>query len=381
MTSVPSPTTWPDAIEIQPARDPVSGTPEIPGSKSITNRVLVTAALATGTSRLTGALFSDDTYYMTRALNQLGITVRIDEDSRTMEIEGAGGLIPASSADLFIGNSGTTARFLAAVVALGTGRYRIDGDEAMRKRPIGPLLDALRQLEVDATSDNGNDCPPITISSTGLPGGEATMPGNLSSQYLTGLLLAAPAARGDITIHVEGELISRPYITITAEVMDAFGVEVDLGETSFRVPGGQRYESTEYAIEPDASAASYFFAIAAITGGTITIEGLGPSALQGDLEFVRVLEAMGCTVEMTATATIVTGPSGGRLRGGEFDMGDISDTSQTLAGIAPFADGPVTFRGVAHNRVKETDRVGNVVRELRKLGQEVEEFEDGMAIH
>ncbi|MDQ4044141.1 MAG: 3-phosphoshikimate 1-carboxyvinyltransferase [Chloroflexota bacterium] len=381
MTTVPSAATWPDAIEIQPVRGPVFGTPEIPGSKSITNRALVTAALAAGTSSLTGALFSDDTHYMAQALNRLGITVRTDEASRTMGIEGAGGRIPASSADLFIGNSGTTARFLAAVVALGTGRYRIDGDEAMRRRPIGPLLDALRQLGVDARSNNDNDCPPITIVSSGLPGGEVTMPGNLSSQYFTGLLLAAPGARGDITIHVEGELISRPYITITAEVMRTFGVEVDLGETSFRVPGGQWYEPTDYAIEPDASAASYFFAIAAITGGTITVEGLGTSALQGDLEFVRVLEAMGCTVEMTATATTVTGPTDGRLRGGEFDMGDISDTSQTLAGIAPFADGPVTFRGVAHNRVKETDRVGNVVRELRKLGQDVEEFEDGMTIY
>ncbi len=381
MTSAPTSTTWPDTIEIQPATGPVSGTPVIPGSKSITNRALVTAALGDGTSTLTGPLFSDDTHYMAQALHQLGIPVRADEAARTMTVDGSAGTIPATSADLYIGNSGTTARFLAAVVALGTGPYRIDGDEAMRKRPIGPLLDALRQLGVDAASEAGNDCPPVRITSQGLPGGEVTMPGNLSSQYFTGLMLAAPAARDTVTIHVAGELISRPYIAITAEVMRAFGAEVELGEDTFTVPGGQRYRSREYAIEPDASAASYFFAVAAITGGTVTIEGLGSSALQGDLDFVRVLGAMGCTVAMTPTATTVSGPPKGQLHGGEFDFADISDTSQTLAGIAPFADGPVTFRGVAHNRFKETDRVGNVVKELRKLGQEVEEFEDGMTIH
>jgi 3-phosphoshikimate 1-carboxyvinyltransferase len=298
-----------------------------------------------------------------------------------MTVDGSNGTIPATSADLYIGNSGTTARFLAAAVALGTGTYRIDGDEAMHKRPIGPLLDALRQLGVEAVAEAGNDCPPVRITSKGLSGGEVTMPGNLSSQYFTGLMLAAPAARDPVTIHVAGDLISRPYIAITAEVMRAFGVEVELGEDTFTVPGGQRYRAREYAIEPDASAASYFFAVAAISGGTVTVEGLGTSALQGDLDFVRVLEAMGCMVEMTPTATTVSGPPDGQLHGGEFDFADISDTSQTLAGIAPFADGPVTFRGVAHNRVKETDRVGNVVKELRKLGQEVEEFEDGMTIH
>jgi 3-phosphoshikimate 1-carboxyvinyltransferase len=382
VTSAPSPaaTEWPATIAIQPVDGPISGRPAIPGSKSITNRALVTAALAEGMSTLTGALFSDDTRYMADALNRLGIPVRADAATNTMTIEGKGG-IPAASADLFIGNSGTTARFLAAAVATGAGTYRIDGDPAMRKRPIGPLLDALRQLGVDAISEAGNDCPPITITSAGLPGGEVTMPGHLSSQYFTGLMLAAPAARGTVTIHVAGELISRPYIAITAEVMRAFGVEVDLGDDTFTVPGGQRYLAREYAIEPDASAASYVFAVAAITGGTVTVEGLGAGALQGDLGFVRVLETMGCEVTMTDTSTTVTGPEGGRLRGGSFDLGDISDTSQTLSGIAPFADGPVTFRGVAHNRVKETDRVGNVVTELRKLGQEVEEFPDGMTIH
>jgi 3-phosphoshikimate 1-carboxyvinyltransferase len=317
---------------------------------------------------------------MVASLYALGIPVAAVETANTMTVEGKGG-IPADAANLFIGNSGTTARFLAAAAAAGHGNYRIDGEPAMRIRPIGPLLDALRPLGVDATSEASNDCPPVRIISTGLPGGEVTMPGNLSSQYFTGLMMAAPAATGTITIRVAGELISRPYIAITAEVMRAFGVEVELGDDVFTVPGGQRYRARDYAIEPDASAASYFFAVAAVTGGTVTIEGLGTGALQGDLGFVRVLEAMGCAVTMTESTTTVTGPEGGKLKGGSFDLGDISDTSQTLTGIAPFADGPVTFRGVAHNRVKETDRVGNVVKERRKLGQEVEEFEDGMTIH
>lgn len=381
MSSSPTSTTWPDVLEIQPISGSISGSPVIPGSKSITNRALLIAALADGTSTLTGALFSDDTRYMAESLIQLGIPVRSNADTRTMTVDGMGGTIPAAAADLFVGNSGTTARFLTAAVALGSGSYRIDGVEAMRKRPIGPLLDALRQLGVDATSETGNDCPPVRITSTGILGGAVTMPGNLSSQYFTGMLLAAPAARETITINVAGELISRPYIDITAAVMRAFGVTVDVGRDAFTVPGDQRYQARTYAIEPDASAASYFFAIAAITGGTIKITGLGTSSLQGDLQFVRVLEQMGCTVEMTEDATTVTGPANGRLRGGTFDFADISDTSQTLAGIAPFVDGPVSFRGVAHNRGKETDRVGNVVKELRKVGQEVEEFEDGMTIH
>lgn len=384
---MPSPiasTTWPETLEIQPVTGPVSGSPVIPGSKSITNRALVIAALADGTSTLRGALFSDDTRYMSEALIQLGISVESDEAKRTMTVHGKGGAIPATTGDLFVGNSGTTTRFLAAATALGHGSYRIDGVEAMRKRPIGPLLDALRQLGVDTTSEYGNDCPPVQVRTNGLPGGSVSMPGNLSSQYFTAMLIAAPAARDTVTINVEGELISRPYIDITASVMQAFGVHADIGGSdshSFAVPGGQHYKARTYAIEPDASAASYFFAIAAITGGTVKVEGLGTSALQGDLQFVRVLEQMGCTVNMTESSTTVSGPANGALRGGTFNLADISDTSQTLVGIAPFANGPVTFGGVAHNRVKETDRVGNVVKELRKLGQQVDEFDDGMTIH
>ncbi|MDQ3656093.1 MAG: 3-phosphoshikimate 1-carboxyvinyltransferase [Chloroflexota bacterium] len=373
-----------DIMAIHPISRPIAGTAYVPGSKSITNRALLIAALADGPSTLTGALFSDDTRYMAGALNQLGITVRSDEGAELFEIEGANGTIPAASGLLFIGNSGTTARFLTAALTLGHGEYIVDGVPRMRERPIAPLLNALNQLGANTVSQEGTGCPPVVVTADGLPGGTCRLAGDKSSQYFTGLLIAAPYAAQGIRIEVEGELVSTPYIEITADVMEAFGVmsEIDTENwRSFRVAPGQRYEGRHYVIEPDASNASYFFALAAATGGEVRVEGLGAESLQGDLDFVYVLEEMGATVEVEDAYTSVRGPEGGRLRGGDFDFGEISDTSQTLAAIAPFADGPVTIRGVAHNRIKETDRVSAVVTELRKLGQTVDEFEDGFTVH
>ena len=373
-----------DVMAMQPITRAIAGTAEVPGSKSITNRALLIAALADGPSTLSGALFSDDTRYMAGALNQIGIHVAGDEQANRFDVEGGGGTFPATSGSLFIGNSGTTARFLTAALTLGHGEFVVDGVPRMRERPIAPLLDALTQLGADATSQEGTGCPPVRVKANGLPGGTCRLAGDKSSQYFTGLLIAAPYAERGVTIEVDGDLVSKPYIEITADVMAAFGVEAEIDtETwkTFRVAPGQRYEGHHYVVEPDASNASYFFALAAATGGEVVVEGLGANSLQGDLDFVFVLEEMGATVEMTDTWTSVKGPEGGRLRGGDFDFGEISDTSQTLAAIAPFADGPVTIRGVAHNRIKETDRVSAVATELRKLGQEVDEFEDGFTVH
>jgi 3-phosphoshikimate 1-carboxyvinyltransferase len=373
-----------DIMAIQPISRPISGTAYVPGSKSITNRALLIAALADGPSTLTGALFSDDTRYMAGALNQLGITVRSDEHAELFEIEGGNGTFPASGGLLFIGNSGTTARFLTAALTLGHGEYIVDGVPRMRERPIAPLLDALGQLGATAVSQEGTGCPPVKVTANGLPGGTCRLAGDKSSQYFTGLLIAAPYAEQGVTIEVSGDLVSAPYIEITADVMASFGVtaEIDTDEwRTFRVAPGQRYEGRHYVIEPDASNASYFFALAAVTGGEVRVDGLGVNSLQGDLDFVDVLEEMGATIEVQDTYTSVRGPEGGRLRGGDFDFGEISDTAQTLAAIAPFADGPVTIRGVAHNRIKETDRISAVVTELRKLGQDVDEFEDGFTVH
>ncbi len=372
-----------DAFTFTPLGRPVDGVVVIPGSKSITNRALPIAALARGESTLTGALFSDDTRYMAGALNQLGIRVESDEASNAFSVTGGDGTFPAASADLFIGNSGTTVRFLTAVLALGHGAFRIDGIPRMRKRPIQPLITALNELGSRVSSEAGTGCPPVRVIADGLPGGSVTVPGDQSSQYFSALLLAAPYARAGVEILVEGDLVSKPYMPMTASVMNAFGVEVELdqiGWKRFAVVPGQHYTGRAYQIEPDASNASYFFAAAAVTGGRVRVAGLGRHSTQGDLNFVRVLEAMGATVTVADDHTEVVGPPNGALRGVDLDLNAISDTAQTLAAIAPFASGPTTFRGVEHARLKETDRVAALATELRKLGQQVEERSDGLTI-
>ncbi|MFM8595389.1 MAG: 3-phosphoshikimate 1-carboxyvinyltransferase [Chloroflexota bacterium] len=376
--------TYPEVIAPKQATAPVDATVRVPGSKSITNRALLVAALAHGGSHLTGALHSDDTRYMAGALNALGVAVETDEAGEAFRVRGGGGTFPAKSADLFVGNAGTAMRFLTAALPLGHGRYRIDGIPRMRQRPIGPLLQALNDLGADVRGELEDGFPPVVVNANGLPGGRCRMAGDQSSPYFTALLLAGPCAANGITVDVEGDLVSKPYLPMTASVMAAFGVEAELDERDWRVLAvrpGQRYVGRDYRIEPDASNASYFFAMAAATGGRVRIDGLGTGSTQGDLRFIDVLEAMGCTVIETDTYTEVRGPVGGALRGVDLDLGPISDTAQTLAAITPFADGPTTIRGVAHARLKETDRVTAIATELRRLGQEVEEFEDGVTVH
>lgn len=372
-----------DVYGPQPIDHPIDAVVQVPGSKSITNRALLVAALADGESELTGALYSDDTKYMAEALNVLGVVVESDEANERFIVHGGGGTFTAESADLFIGNSGTTARFLTAALPLGRGTYRLDGVPRMRQRPIGPLLQAMRDLGADVESELGTGCPPVVVRANGLPGGRTRMAGDESSQFFTALLLSGPYAANGVEIEVLGDLVSKPYLPMTAAVMAAFGVTAEIDEVNWRtlaVRPGQRYRGRAYRIEPDASSASYFFAAAAVTGGRVRLEGLGSTSTQGDLRFIDVLAAMGAEVREEKDAVEVIGPTGGRLRGGEFDMAHISDTAQTLAAIAPFADGPVTIRGVAHNRLKETDRIAAVTNELRRLGQDVDEFEDGLTI-
>lgn len=380
---MPVESTIPEAFTFTPLDRPVDGTVVVPGSKSITNRALPIAALARGTSVLTGALFSDDTRYMAEALNQLGLQIESDEASNSFTVTGGDGTFPATTADLFIGNSGTTVRFLTAVLTLGHGDFRIDGIPRMRKRPIQPLIAALNELGSSVRSQEDTGCPPVLVSGDGLPGGTVGVPGDQSSQYFSALLIAAPYARDGVEILVEGDLVSKPYMPMTADTMRAFGIEVELDEIAwkrFAVAPGQRYTARDYHIEPDASNASYFFAAAAVTGGRVRVDGLGNNSSQGDLNFVRVLEAMGATVTIAPGYTEVVGPPGGALRGVDLDLNAISDTAQTLAAIAPFAAGPTTIRGVEHARLKETDRVAALATELRKLGQQVEERPDGLTI-
>lgn len=356
---------------------PLSARIRPPGSKSITNRALICAALAEGRSTLTGALDSEDTRVMIEALHKLGVAVEARERGETLQVQGCAGQPPHSQADLFVANSGTTIRFLTAMLAATQGRYRLDGIERMRQRPIGDLLEALSQLGANCRSETNNGCPPVVIESRGLTGGVARIRGDISSQYLSGLLMAAPYAKEEVEIVVDGELVSQPYVHMTLGVMRAFGVAADGGDLKrFRLPVA-RYQGVHYAIEPDASAASYFWGAAAIAGGSVTVEGLTRDALQGDVAFVDCLERMGCRVDENADGITVTG---GKLRGIEVNMNAISDTVQTLGAVALFAEGPTTITDVGHIRHKETDRIGDLARELRKLGATVDESADGLKI-
>jgi 3-phosphoshikimate 1-carboxyvinyltransferase len=293
------------SLEIQPASGPIRATVRPPGSKSITNRALVCTALAEGVSTLVGALDSEDTRVMIESLGRLGIPIESRNAGRTLAVHGAAGQIPALEAELFCANSGTTIRFLTALATLGHGAFRLDGVERMRERPIGDLLDTLNQLGARAASELGNGCPPVIVHANGLPGGSATVRGDISSQFLSGLLMAAPAARSDIELLIEGYLVSQPYVHMTLEVMRAFGVDVEVNadRTRFGIHAPTRYSARDYSIEPDASAASYYWAAAAITGGEVTVEGLTVNSLQGDVAFVQCLEAMGCEVRRGADAS------------------------------------------------------------------------------
>lgn len=366
-----------ESIQIEPC-GPLRAVIRPPGSKSITNRALVCAALADGDSILAGALESDDTRVMIEGLRQLGIHVEHDRPRQTIRVAGCGGRLPASTADLQVGNSGTTVRFLTALVTLGHGTYRLDGTERMRQRPIEDLLSALRQLGADVISQYGTGCPPVLVRAAGLPGGRAEVAGNISSQFLSGLLMAAPRAREPVELVVRGELVSIPYVTMTLRVMEAFGISVaSAGGPPLRIPVDRPYQACRYEIEPDASAASYFFAAAAIAGGSVAVEGLTYRSIQGDVAFCDCLRKMGCKVTDGADRITVTG---GRLHGIEIDMNAISDTVQTLAAVALFADGPTTITHVGHIRHKETDRIHALAVELRKLGAAVEELADGLRI-
>ncbi len=367
-----------DAYEVKPVPGPVTGSARPPGSKSLTNRALAVAALAEGTSTLTGVLDSQDTRMMIGGLGELGIAVRADFEACTAEVDGCGGRIPAASGNLFLENSGTSIRFLTALCSLGHGTFRLDGNDRMRKRPIVDLVETVGQLGAKASCELGTDSPPVVVEATGLAGGHATIAGNVSSQYLSGLLMAAPYAREAVDLEVRGELVSQPYVDMTMGVMARFGAAVDTTNHGHFVVQPQSYKAIEYDIEPDATAASYFFAVAAVTGGEVTVRGLSRYALQGDVAFVDALEQMGCRVEWPDDGIKVVG---GPLRGVDVDMNAISDTAQTMAAVAVFAEGPTRIRNIAHSRVKETDRVAAMVAELRRLGQEVEEFDDGLVIY
>jgi 3-phosphoshikimate 1-carboxyvinyltransferase len=390
-------TNYPLELEIIPLQKPPQATATVPGSKSITNRALVLAALSSrqGSRVLTGALRSEDTEVMLNCLGKLGFEINTDwqNDTITIEKNKSERIIPETEADLFVGNSGTTVRFLTAMLSLGQGCYRLDGVARMRERPIQDLLDTLTEkLGVRAISEMGNGCPPVQIVANGKwRRGTITVRSSVSSQFLSGLLLAAPFADHETEFYPDGELVSEPYVEMTVRMLQEWGFDVDgTGgipravpqwvqlHPEYRVnPKQNGLVRTHYAIEPDASAASYFWAAAAISGGRVTVSGLTRKSLQGDVRFVDLLEQMGCRVEECEAGITV---HGGKLHGIDAEMNDISDTVMTLSSVACFAEGPTTIRNVAHIRHKETDRIAALATELRKLGAKIEERSDGLTI-
>ena len=366
-----------DRVEIPPS-DPVRGSIRPPGSKSVTNRALLCAALAEGESILTGALDCDDTRAMADCLRRLGAVVEIASSRTDVRIMGRGGKLPDGEVELYADGSGTTARFVAAVAAIGQGTYRIDGSPQLRRRPIGGLLDSLEQLgaEVSATSDER--LLPIVIRGRGLRGGRAILRGDASSQFLSGLLVAAPCAAREVELVVPGRLVSRPYVDMTLSVMASFGVAVEEREPQrFAISAPQHYRPARCAIEPDATAAGYFLTAAAITSGEVTVEGLARDGLQGDVALCECLRQLGCDITYGPGRVTVAGKP---LRGIDVDMSEMSDAAPTLAVAALFAAGPTTIRGIAHVRRKESDRIGALAEELRKLNAEVVEHDDGLTI-
>ena len=371
--SIPSP-----ALQIVPMDHPLNAIVRVPGSKSLTNRALLIAALANGKTRLTNALFSDDSQYFAKALQTLGFDIQLDKAKHEMAVTGLGGKIPASKAELFIGNAGTAARFLSAFLTLGNGEYVLDGEPRMRERPIGDLVDALQQLGVRLGATN--NCPPVRIFAKGLPGGNTKMAGNISSQFLSALLMVAPYAQSRVEIKLTTELNSKPYVDMTIAIMKDFGVQILRQEYEcFRIYPASYIPINNYQVESDASAASYFFAAPAICGGRVRVENISRHSKQGDIDFLNVLEQMGCNVVEDDHFIEVTGAES--LQGIDVDMRDIPDTAQTLAAVAPFAVSPTRIRGIASARVKETDRVHATCMELGRLGVRVEEHVDGMTIY
>lgn len=364
-----------DSKLITPLTAPLDCVVAIPGSKSHTNRALVCAALASGRSVLRGALFADDTEAMVGALLGLGIDVRPDPAHVLIEVDGCGGALPITGASIDVNQSGTTGRFLLPMLALGKGSLRIDGDAQLRARPFAPLTEALADLGVRTEGT----ALPITVDGGGWRGGRVRVGGSVSSQFLSGLLLSAPCATGATIIEVEGDLVSAPYIDLTLNTMAAFGAVVDADDHRRFVVEPSGYRAADVTLEPDASAASYFFAAAAMTGGSVRVEGLGAQSIQGDLAFVDVLADMGAVVAQGPDWTEVRGT--GTLHGVTVDMADFSDTAQTLAVVATAADSPTVITGIDFIRRKETDRIAAVVTELRERGIEATEDPDGMTIH
>lgn len=354
----------------------VSGEVNVPGSKSLSNRALLLAALAEGETELTNLLDSEDIEHMLNALTKLGVSYRLSEDKTQCVVQGNGGAFEvAEPLELFLGNAGTAMRPLCAALAASNVDTVLTGEPRMEERPIGDLVDALREADADVTYLKNEGYPPLQIKGKTLNGGEMSVDGSVSSQFLTALLMAAPLFSGDVTIRIKGELVSKPYIDITLDTMAKFGVTVENDNyQTFTVSGNAKYVAPgKFMVEGDASSASYFLAAGAIKGGTVRVTGIGQKSIQGDIRFADVLEAMGAKVVWNDEYVEITGAP---LKGVNMDMNHIPDAAMTIATTALFAEGPTTMTNIYNWRVKETDRLAAMAAELQKLGAKVEEGHD-----
>lgn len=367
-----------DSLTLQPISR-VDGTVNLPGSKSVSNRALLLAALAKGTTRLTNLLDSDDVKHMLNALTALGVSYTLSDDRTVCEVTGNAGPLNASQPlSLFLGNAGTAMRPLAAALCLGKHDIELTGEPRMKERPIGHLVDALRQGGATIEYLENENYPPLRLRG-GFTGGDVSVDGSVSSQFLTALLMTAPLAQQDTCITIKGDLVSKPYIDITLNLMQCFGVDVEnQSYQRFLIKGQQQYQSPgDYLVEGDASSASYFLAAAAIKGGTVRVTGIGRQSMQGDIRFADVLEKMGAAIEWGDDYIACTA---GKLQAIDMDMNHIPDAAMTIATTALFAEGTTQLRNIYNWRVKETDRLSAMATELRKVGAEVEEGHDYIRI-
>ncbi len=362
------------------SKDKVNCTVKIPGSKSLTHRALIAAGLAGGKSRLKSVLSCEDTLYTASALRSLGI--RIEFNQQDADVYGNGGVFAPSKEEheINLGNSGTSYRLLLSVAALASGKYIFAGTERMKQRPVAYLVDALKALGVDVNYMENEGFPPVLLNASGIEGGKVIIPGDISSQYISSILLSGPLAKNNISIEISGELVSKPYIDLTLDVMNAFGVRVEHDNYQhFTIPSGQVYKAREFVVEGDASSASYFWGAAAVTGGTVKTENIFPdNTRQGDMGLLDIFEKMGCSIKRENDSVTVTG---GRLKGVDVDMGSMPDMVPTLAAAALFAEGKTTVYNVSHLKHKESDRIADTAKELRKIGARVDELDDGLVIY
>ncbi|MDB9741733.1 3-phosphoshikimate 1-carboxyvinyltransferase [Akkermansiaceae bacterium] len=370
-----------ESITLDPIRQ-IDGTINLPGSKSMSNRALLLAALAEGTTEIKNLLDSEDIQHMLNALTKLGVEYELSADKTVCKLKGNGGALQYKEddiAELYLGNAGTAMRPLCAALCLGTGTFDLTGEPRMSERPIDALVDSLRQMNCKIEYLTVEGFPPVRIKAKGLKGGEVSIDGAISSQFLTALLMASPLAKQDTTIKIIGELVSKPYIDITLHMMKQFGVEVvNESYQVFHVKGNSNYKSPEtFLVEGDASSASYFLAAGAIKGGNVKVTGIGKNSIQGDILFAKVLEDMGAPVQWGEDYISI---SKGELKGVDQDMNHIPDAAMTIATAALFAEGTTTIRNVYNWRVKETDRLFAMATELRKLGVEVIEGEDYISV-